>query len=374
MPRSETGISTLLFACETESLVDITTRGAEVFHFTTARDGLNLSGTSYTNHLLRVGELKESGGQETNRVNVRVSNETEAWGIRIASQLRTLALAKVEIRRFFSEINNRASYQTKNFFTGKLINAETVSEVTQRDSAGRATVIEKYISFDVIPKSTASGLSVALRTLSPSCAFVFKDIHCQYSGGETVCNKQLKSKEGCRGRNNTSHNGGWTFPETPTQGLPSTSGGGGGIGGGTCFVKGTRIFTPKGWRKIEQMKKGFSVYSFNESTLEVERDFVVNPFRHIVSGYFEFRFSDGSRIKVTGEHRFLRSNGEWIRADEFSEDTEIWKHLRGWQKVKVTAMKYVSEITEVYNIHVAKNHTYFAEGFAVHNAKEPEII
>jgi hypothetical protein len=366
MPRSaDAQLIELLNGCETQSTVDIRLRSGTP-HFFSTNVPLNL-GENYTPRLLKVGGLHETGTQAVNRVSVAMSNVDLQWGLKLASELRGLELADVTIKRLFRN-PKIGIFQHKHFFSGKLVGA---------------AADEKQINFDVIPKTTASGLSLAIRMLSPLCAWIFKDPRtCKYLGLLLTCNLVRKSRGGCRGRENEEHNGGFAFPENPTQAAPGASGNslpGAGAGENPCFVEGTRVFTHKGEQRIETIKEFWRVYSFNPQTQQVELDTVEEVFEHVVTGYFEFTFSDGASVKVTPEHPFFTEAGEFVRADDLRipHEGERGSVVRRfcddcWRNVELKQMKWHSgQNVKVYNLHVLRNHTYFANRFAVHNSKDP---
>lgn len=357
MPRTTTTeFEELLAACETQSTIDLRLRdGAE--HLL-ATDEIELGKGTYLPLLMNVGDLKESGGTETNRVSVEISNISREWSVILASDVRNLELADVQIKRFYAEIGNRANFFHKHFFGGKLVGAQAT---------------ERSLTFDVIPKSTASGLCLSTRNLSPGCAFIFKDPRtCKYTGSETTCNLQLKSKHGCTGRDNTENFGGWTSPENPSQAAPGSGGNsGGGIGTGVCFLKGTKIFTPRGEVNIEDVRRNLKIYSHDPQTREIQIDTVAETFRHQVTGYFVVRFSDASFCAVTPEHPFLSKSGEWTAVDKMQIGGEFWRFTGGrWNLVSLQKINWHrGAVVDVYNFRVSKNQNYFANRFAVHNSK-----
>ncbi|HEY0657506.1 MAG TPA: polymorphic toxin-type HINT domain-containing protein, partial [Pyrinomonadaceae bacterium] len=137
------------------------------------------------------------------------------------------------------------------------------------------------------------------------------------------------------------------------------------------------IFTPRGSQAIETIKENFKVYSFNPATLEIEVDTVRETFVHSVTEYLELYFS-GARIpvSVTKEHPFLTESGDFTAAGNLKIKDKVWRYVQGgWQKAVLNRIEKRSENTEVYNFRVAKNQTYLANRFAVHNTKlPPEII
>lgn len=361
MPKN-TPSSDLLKSSETETLCTITLRDNSILRYATS--AMTLSANNYANYLLDVGELKQNTTPEIDRIGVKLSNTNDALGIIVASQLRKLELAEVLVEKFYSPVGNPNAYQIFYYYGGILTGAESLTEKQDEFS------FIKYISFDVIPKRTASDISLADRNLSPSCAWKFKDPRtCGYLGPLTTCNQQLKSNSGCIRRLRTAQNGGWTSPEAAAASAPT--GNGGYVGGGTCFPGDTLVTTPIGKRKINELRTVDEVITFNEKTLETKTERIVETFRHVVESYFEFSFSDNTKIKVTGEHNFLQTNGEWIRAEDFIFGrTEVWKS--GNRKAIVIGGKVITAEMEVHNFHVSENETYISDDFLVHNSrKEP---
>lgn len=320
MPRSTSPtLESLLPGCETQSTAKIVLRDGTELFLTTDTDEIELDGDPYVSGLLKVGELKETLGQPTNRINVQASNVDGELGLTVSAETRKTELSDIVVRRFYRSLDDPEVYEWKHFFTGKAVNV---------------VADERQVSFDVIDDIEAAGTCIATETLSP--------------------------------------NNGWKFPETPDQSPPGTpTNPGGGIGGGGCFLAGTIIYTPFGQKPIEAVKKGWKIYSFDADTRTVEADKVGEVFTYTVEGYYEFTFSDGTRLKVTPEHPFL-SESEWVKADDLVLGRHLWRLTANeWQKVALEKIKWISESAAVFNIHVEKNQTYFANGIACHNKLSP---
>jgi hypothetical protein len=95
--------------------------------------------------------------------------------------------------------------------------------------------------------------------------------------------------------------------------FPSTSGG--------CFIKGTRVQTQQGLKRIEDIKVGDYVLSSPEDgTGKPEYKRVVNTFVHsdktITSiGYYKEGSNQARVLKATGNHPFWVEGLGWTRAD-----------------------------------------------------------
>jgi len=349
MPRpASSQLIALLPGCASESTLDIRLRGeTDPFHFAT--DELLIGGITYLPLLLDgangeegVGELKETATQSTNRVSVKISNVLSGWGAKVANALRPLELADCVIKTlYFDEKTynaaNPLTYRHEYFFSGKSVGAEAN---------------EEYVSFEVIPKTTASGLCIANRALSVYNDYGFPGLPVQSSPGSPT-------------------NPGGGIGTGEIEPVP-----GGSNGGGGCFIAGTRIFTPRGEQPIEDIKKGWKVYSYNSQTLEIEIDTVVETFRHTVTEYFEIDFEGGNNtVSVTAEHPFLSESGEFIAAGNLALGQRVWCYASGfWQKTMVCSFKIRTGVFDVFNITVSKNKTYFANRFAVHNKESYENL
>jgi hypothetical protein len=75
--------------------------------------------------------------------------------------------------------------------------------------------------------------------------------------------------------------------------------------GGGCLVAGTKIQTPDGLTKIENLKIGDYVSTLYGDK-RVTETFVFND-----KEVFELCFDDGTTVKCSGDHKFL-VNGEWL--------------------------------------------------------------
>ncbi|MBX7194775.1 MAG: Hint domain-containing protein [Sandaracinaceae bacterium] len=143
---------------------------------------------------------------------------------------------------------------------------------------------------------------------------------------------------------------------------------------GACFVRGTRIATPKGRRPIEDLAVGDTVFAYDtERAVIVERP-VVDVLRTRSRELLSLRAGELVIAGVTSEHPFWDTrSSRWVRA----EDLALGHHLLGWLGAGETRALPISELrrekvygeVEVFNITVGggEEHNYFAEGLLVHN-------
>ncbi len=136
----------------------------------------------------------------------------------------------------------------------------------------------------------------------------------------------------------------------------------------SCFLKGTLIYTPKGYVPIEDLKVGEDVYSYNEKTKEIEISKLTHVFIRQVTNYLKITLKTGAVINVTPEHPF------------YDKKTETWKTIKTFEvgdklmdeegnEVEIVSIEEKNEEVTVYNLEVDGNHDYFVskDNILVHN-------
>jgi hypothetical protein len=128
-----------------------------------------------------------------------------------------------------------------------------------------------------------------------------------------------------------------------------------------CFAAGTKLWTPEGYRAIEDIKAGERVYSRDQWD---EGGEIVAK---IVEEVFE-RYSvvwdivaDGRTIRTTGEHPFFAKGKGWTTANELRVGDKLVCAESG-KTVTVEAVTETGERELVYNLRVSEYHTYFVGG------------
>jgi hypothetical protein len=149
---------------------------------------------------------------------------------------------------------------------------------------------------------------------------------------------------------------------------------------GTCFVKGTRIATPRGPRPIEDLAIGDAVFSYDTTRAAIVERPVIDVLRKRSREIFSVRAGELAIAGVTAEHPFwdVRSS-RWVKAEELT----LGHQLLGWLGQGSTKAIPVSELrrertyadVDVFNITVGggEEHNYFAEGLLVHNKAAERI-
>ncbi|MFN6965219.1 MAG: Hint domain-containing protein [Pyrinomonadaceae bacterium] len=368
-------LATLLAASdvETASTLDLvyTDGAATERHWATA--SFSHGGTTYLPYLKKVGDIRMSLLSATDRVKVEVINNDSIPGADVASGLRYFDYAEAIVGRYYHSAGEGLEHRSE-LFRGRVMQPE---------------VTESLLQFDVIDSLVAAGPVIASRPLTIKCPHRYKDPRtCGATSPLATCNKMLNSSDGCRGRNNTSRFGGWYFPFPTLSSAPS-----GGSSPGTpprvplpCFTGDTLVSMVDGPydKPIRYVQPGDRIWSFYWSNVAkkdiIVPDVVEEVFVHEVNETFEFTFDDGRVLEVTAEHPLYVGKGAFLRADRTrlkQRYAVIDKALAayGMDRRRVVKMRLRTDRpVTVFNLHVRHCHTYFANGIAVHNSKDPSEI
>lgn len=126
----------------------------------------------------------------------------------------------------------------------------------------------------------------------------------------------------------------------------------------TCFIKGTKVSTPRGKVNIEDIEPGDMVFAARNG--KILRVLAVS--KNSSKQHFILK-TEHRRVGATAEHPFLTTKG-WRTAEKL----KIGDRLRTEDGIEIlTNKELITEETFVYNLTVENPHTYIANGFAVHN-------
>jgi len=139
------------------------------------------------------------------------------------------------------------------------------------------------------------------------------------------------------------------------------------IRGAGCFVAGTKIYTPFGYKNIEDIKIGDLVFCFDKD-LSIKISKVENTFIHENEKVIDIFFKD-KKIRTTPNHPFLNQNNEFIEIKNFIQTDLIISRFN--EKLKIDKIEIIDKEYTVYNFTVEKYHTYIAEDIFVHNKGGP---
>ena len=93
-----------------------------------------------------------------------------------------------------------------------------------------------------------------------------------------------------------------------------------------CFSGDMRVLTPKGYLKIKELNEGDKVINYDEKNKTFKEDNILKVHKNLKKSIgekmYKLEFDNGKIIEVTGNHKFLTTNG-WIRADELTDNHDI---------------------------------------------------
>ena len=146
----------------------------------------------------------------------------------------------------------------------------------------------------------------------------------------------------------------------------------------SCFLKDTMITMADGSElPIQDIEVGMRVLSYNEDLDDVVASKVTEVFYHPAEHTDEY-FIINDKIFVTGNHLIYTPNdrydivtgdidwGKWLRVDRMQVDDVLVDSDLVEHKVE-SIEKIIRTPIETWNLEVENTHTYFAEGYIVHN-------
>ncbi len=140
--------------------------------------------------------------------------------------------------------------------------------------------------------------------------------------------------------------------------------GAGGGGGGGCFLGHTLVAVPGGKRRIDELKVGDTVLSFDD-TGSLHEAKVLKVHEHENERVLRYRLWGGRCIDATPNHWVLNQFNAFVEIDTLGSDdclVDVNNHLR-----PIVAKSEFCNGT-VYNLTVEGHHTFIANDIRVHNA------
>ena len=138
----------------------------------------------------------------------------------------------------------------------------------------------------------------------------------------------------------------------------------GGAEKGGCFLAGTKILmADQSLKNIEEVKVGDEILTLEDPrTNKKVSSAVTELYYHVISHYLVINHE----LKVTPEH-LVYANLGFIPAGDLKEGD--WMLKEDGEHVFVASLEAVREVVPVYNLKAEPQHTYFADGYFVHNEK-----
>ncbi|MFC1600154.1 Ig-like domain-containing protein [Patescibacteria group bacterium] len=136
------------------------------------------------------------------------------------------------------------------------------------------------------------------------------------------------------------------------------------LGMGGCFAAGTKILMADlSLKNIEDVNVGDYIYTkTSPNSNEMIKAKVLNTVEHDVAEYLVIN----EELEVTREH-VVFVNNDW----KLAGDIEIGDMMQGLDgaEISIDSIREVKRPVKVYNFEVEEFHTYFADGYYVHNDK-----
>jgi hypothetical protein len=144
--------------------------------------------------------------------------------------------------------------------------------------------------------------------------------------------------------------------------------------GDSCFVRGSRVLTPKGWRPIESLAEGDEVTSFDPDRGAVAVRRIRKIMQRTVERVVRVQAGEIAIAGVSPEHPFWdATTRSFLPVASLSLDTRLLVLLPGAREPRELQVDAVALLpsagrVEVWNLEVdGEEHTYFVEGILVHN-------
>jgi hypothetical protein len=134
------------------------------------------------------------------------------------------------------------------------------------------------------------------------------------------------------------------------------------VGATGCFLAGTKITIKDGYENIENIIPGDFVLSYNPDTKKQKLVKVLKVFKHHVKGYVVLE-TQNKTVFTTVVHPFLTTKG-WKLVEELKIGDQL---VTDSGNETITKLEDINKVIDVYNLEVENPHTYYANGFVVHN-------
>ena len=123
-----------------------------------------------------------------------------------------------------------------------------------------------------------------------------------------------------------------------------------------CFAAGTRLWTPAGFRPIESIRAGESVYARDEWDALAPAEAKVVEETFVASGVVWHLHVSGRVIRTSGSHPFYGAGRGWVACEEIAVGDSLL--CADGTPVVVEARLDTGETEILYNLRVADHHTY----------------
>lgn len=143
-----------------------------------------------------------------------------------------------------------------------------------------------------------------------------------------------------------------------------------------CLTGDTIVKTKEGDMQLKDIvenykNKNIEVLTYNEDNKSVEyKSVYFGALTRKNANIIEIETEDGTKLKLTPDHKVYTENRGWIEASKLLE-TDILLEI--YKKIRIKKITII-ENEDVYDISVKDNHNFFANGVLVHNCAEEPLV
>ncbi len=322
---------------------------------------LVLSSNTYTNDLEEVSEIRQTIEAPTDRVKCGLQNKDDVLGLHVANNLAEWQKAEAVVNRVYRSGGLQVVFE---MFRGAV----------QQPSA-----TDFQVSFEILADTIAPGQIVCTRTLGLACPFLFKDAKtCGYSGSETTCNHNLKSKAGCDGLGNAHDYGGTEHRYNPDTSAPGT--GGNPPGGPTGCPRLDQFILIEGHGEKPVAKRVEFLTVKDRLFHPITKTFHAIKSLEIIENVaiFETVAANGARSYSSESHKLIRDRSDDLGqvVTEFKNGTPLLTLINGELKESKFIIGCTFDYGDVLKIEMLAGHIYASGNLpekliAAHNSKDP---
>jgi hypothetical protein len=141
----------------------------------------------------------------------------------------------------------------------------------------------------------------------------------------------------------------------------------------TCFNKGTKIYTPNGYKNIEELTPGDIVYSLGKNE-KMEETKVLKLLTHTkkpIYGSAEIILEDNNSIKTTLNHSFYDPiTKNYKQLHYFKAGDYLYRYNKDskeFENIKIKSINKIKDADVTYNLSLMYPNNYLANGVVAHN-------
>ena len=144
-------------------------------------------------------------------------------------------------------------------------------------------------------------------------------------------------------------------------------------GGGGCFLEGTKVYTPNGWRNIEELNTNDVVYSLKDNKLVETKvnALLVHGFERALDPSVKLELSNGKTLFVTLNHAMYspkEKSYKQLRYFNLGDSLLYYNETaKTFEEVMIRNITELPDFAVVYNLALESPNNYLVEGIVVHN-------